>query len=398
MSIFSPPPEPRCAGRNRLLLYAISLLGGLVFYSPVATLYRTACGLSMGQITLIEAISLLLCLALEIPWGWVADRIGYRRTLLFCYILFFISKIIFWRATSFAGFLAERLLLSVVMSGQSGCDTALLFRSAPPGASQTVFARYNALSTAGLLTASVLFSLFMGGDMRLSAFVTIFPYGLCAVLAFFLRDMPEPAGETTPHPVKGEMAGILRSVLHRPRLWLLLAAVAIFTEVRQYGFVFLGQLQYLRAGIPETAFGFLLAAVLAVALLGGCSGALTRRLGERTAGVLLLLVGAGSCLLLACTANGPLSFLGVAALALSFSLFMPLGTALQNRAVTSPRRATELSVYAMLIDCLTAGMELGFGRLTDRSVPAVLLLMGSLCALGVFLFLSGRRAAPMSST
>lgn len=60
--------------RNIYLMYGISLLQGMVFYGPIATLYRQAAGVSVFEITLIESISLVLCIALEMPWGVVADR------------------------------------------------------------------------------------------------------------------------------------------------------------------------------------------------------------------------------------------------------------------------------------------------------------------------------------
>lgn len=91
--------------RNIFILYAIALLQGMVFYGPVATLYRQAHGVSVLEITVIESISLALCILLEIPWGVVADRIGYRRTMIICSGLYFISKIVFWRADGFCGFL-----------------------------------------------------------------------------------------------------------------------------------------------------------------------------------------------------------------------------------------------------------------------------------------------------
>ena len=48
--------------RNIYLMYAIAFLQGMVFYGPVATLYRQAQGVSVFQITLIESISLILCI------------------------------------------------------------------------------------------------------------------------------------------------------------------------------------------------------------------------------------------------------------------------------------------------------------------------------------------------
>lgn len=82
--------------RNLYLMYAIALLQGMVFYGPIATLYRQAQGVSVFQITLIESLSMALAVALEIPWGVIADKIGYRHTMIFCSVLFFASKLVSW--------------------------------------------------------------------------------------------------------------------------------------------------------------------------------------------------------------------------------------------------------------------------------------------------------------
>ena len=82
--------------KNIVLLCLITFLQGMVFYAAVATLYRQAAGLSVFAITAIEGISVGLSLLLEVPWGRIADRIGYRRTLIVCNALFVVTKIIFW--------------------------------------------------------------------------------------------------------------------------------------------------------------------------------------------------------------------------------------------------------------------------------------------------------------
>ena len=41
--------------RNIYLMYGISLLQGMVFYGPIATLYRQAAGVTVFEITLIES-------------------------------------------------------------------------------------------------------------------------------------------------------------------------------------------------------------------------------------------------------------------------------------------------------------------------------------------------------
>ena len=53
--------------KNLYIMYAIALLQGMVFYSPIATLYRQAQGVTLFQITVIEGISLALGILLELP-------------------------------------------------------------------------------------------------------------------------------------------------------------------------------------------------------------------------------------------------------------------------------------------------------------------------------------------
>ena len=141
--------------RNIFCMCAIALLQGMVFYAPVATLYRRAAGVSVFEISLIEAVSLALCVALEVPWGYLADRLGYRRTMVLCCGLYFISKLVFWQADSFGDFLTERILLAVVQAGLSGVDSAILYLSCKGRDSLRVFSVYNALTMAGLVAAGL---------------------------------------------------------------------------------------------------------------------------------------------------------------------------------------------------------------------------------------------------
>ena len=371
--------------RNIRLLYAMSLLQGLVFYAPVATLYRRAAGLSMLEISAIESVSLLLSFLLEIPWGAAADRIGCRRTMILCSALFFVSKIIFWRADSLADFLAERVLLAVVTAGLSGVDSAMLYLSCPAEQAQRVFARYGPLGSAGMLLASALYSLCFGENYRLAGFWTMAAYGGAFLLSLGLREPPHPPAEEAE---KGSAFRVLLAVLKRPRLLVLLCAFCLFGEAVQQVTVFLSQLQYERAGIPGGLYGFLLAGVTVAGFLGVCSPALTRRLGERRTALALIGAGAAACGLLAVTGSPALSVLAVAAMELAGSLFSPLASVEENRQVRSACRATELSVYAMLADALAALTGLAFGRAADRGLPLAMALGCGLCCLSAALYLA----------
>jgi len=69
------------ADRNYFLLCTIAFLQGFIFYGPIATLYRQSRGISIYEIFMIESIFMILMVAFEIPWGWFADRFGYKTTL-----------------------------------------------------------------------------------------------------------------------------------------------------------------------------------------------------------------------------------------------------------------------------------------------------------------------------
>ena len=93
--------------------------------------------------TIIETVSWVLAFALELPWGIVADRIGYRCVMVLSYGLFFISKIVFWRANGFFDFLVERVMLAFAVSGLSGVDMSFIYLSAGVDKSQKAFGVYN---------------------------------------------------------------------------------------------------------------------------------------------------------------------------------------------------------------------------------------------------------------
>lgn len=289
---------------NIYLMYGMTFLQGMVFYGAIATLYRQAQGVTIFQITLIESISYALTIALEVPWGVVADRIGYKRTMVLCCWLYFLSKIIFWQASDFGGFLAERVLLSVVIAGLSGVDTSILYLCAGQENSQHVFGVYNSLGMAGLLAASAVYTLFVGENYRLAGLLTVFSYGAAALLSLGLTEVhPAPEKAETREP----FAATLRATLAAPGLLVFLIAVGLLTEVHQTVTVFLNQLQYERCGISSTAIGAVYIAATLLGLCGVWSAAVTRRTGERRAAALFCLAPALACTLLVFTDRALLS-------------------------------------------------------------------------------------------
>lgn len=143
--------------KNLVLMYAISLLQGMVFYGSVSTLYRQAVGVTLFQITLMESLSMVLTIVLEIPWG---------------------------------------ILLAAVISGLSGVDTSILYLSAKGKDTQRIFGFFNTMSVAGLFLASGMYSLFIGKDYRMAGLLTAVSYGIAAFLSLWLTEVREETKET----------------------------------------------------------------------------------------------------------------------------------------------------------------------------------------------------------
>lgn len=365
-------------------MYAIVLLQGMVFYGSIATLYRQASGITIFQITLIESISYILCILFEIPWGIIADKIGYKKTMSFCCILYFVSKVVFWKADVFVEFLLERIMLSIVIAGLSGVDSSILYLSSNKGESQKVFSIYNFLGTLGMLIASFVFSVFVSTDYRAAAFLTVISYGVSAILSFFITEVMRE--EKTKICFKEFKSILYQTVSNKSRM-IFLIAVAFMTQIHQTITVFLNQLQYEKCGLSPSSMGFVYIVITLVGMLGVFSDAFTRRKGVKFTGALIFKIAFLTCFILAITKSALVSVCGVLLLNLANSLFQPLQMEEQNKQVMSNNRATELSIYAIIIDSICAGTSVMFGILAKAALEQAFLFGAMLSLAGLLLFM-----------
>lgn len=369
--------------KNIYLMYAIVLLQGMVFYGPIATLYRQENGVSVFQITLIESIFYILCILFELPWGIVADKVGYKKSMCICCSLYFVSKLVFWRAEGFASFLLERILLSVVIAGLSGVDTSVLYLSCSKGESQKVFGIYNICQTVGFLMASVIFSVLVGENYKLAALLTVISYGLAAVLSFFLSEVKSKEKRRI---CLNDFRVTISRIVKNKSLILFLIAVAFMTQTHQTITVFLNQMKYKNCGLSASSIGFVHIVITLAGMLGVFSDTLTRKKGIKHTGMAFYIIAFLACFVLSFTRSALISVFGVLLLNLNNSLFQPFQAELQNKQVLSNNRATELSIYAVIIDIICAGTSVLFGVLAKVALESAFLFGAALSLVGLILF------------
>ncbi len=370
--------------KNIYLMYAMSFLQGMVFYASISTLYRQVWGVTMFQIMVIESVCLVLGLVLEIPWGIVADRIGYRKTMILCSVLYGVSKVVFWQATSFSGFLAERILLGVATSGLSGVDTSILYLSCGEGESQKVFGIFDSLGTAGMILATLIFSAFVGENYKLSAFFTVLTYSAAAVLPFFLTEVKNEEEQRFSWQ---ETLDALGQTFRSPMILLFLVASGLLSETQWAVTVFLNQLQYDKCGMSVTLIGVVYVVTTIAELSSAGSDGFTQKVGEGKA--LLILSGATAlgCFVLAGTSSPWLSVVSILMIVVACSLLGPLVNTLKNEQVHTANRATMLSMFAIVTDGVVFGADLTFGALADWNLTMTFSFGGILCTVATVLLM-----------
>lgn len=362
-------------------MYVIIFLQGLVFYGPIATVYRQNRKLSLTSIFIIESISWILMIIFEIPWGCFADKFGYKKTLVISNFIFFISKIVFYKAYSFEMFLLERVLLSAALAGISGCDAALIYSSVDQKDSEKVFSRYNALSNVGYLTASIIFSMLIKQSMDSTAFWTIIPYAIAAILTLFIKEV------NVQYEKKPSFKRSLITVLENKSIMILVISFALINEVVQVVSVFLNQSQYLRSGINIKYFG-VLAVVMQIARLSSFKAYKFSNRWGKDKGIQILYIIIGiCCITLVFTSNAVITIFSIIAICSSAAIISPIIMEIENRSINNADRATLLSVFAVFGDITAAGANVIIGKTADISVPLAFIACVIMCVCACILLL-----------
>lgn len=361
--------------RNIYLLISISFFQGFVFYGSISTIYRLDSGLTLSNIFLIESISWIITFLLEVPFGMFSDRFGYKKTLILSNLIFFFSKIVFFISSSFPLFLFERILLAFAVAGLSGCDSALLYESSPKGKKEKHYGLVRTFGTIGLVIASILSPILISRAIKLTAFYTVFPYGIAFVLSFFLKDIIKPH--------KREEKTILKSlteILKNPSTIIFIILGAIITEMSISIGGFLNQPQYIKCGIEIKYFGLIFACMQIIpAASSGTYKLLNRIKREKLIGIIvLIMIAAGFTLSI--TGSAIFSIISVALISLSSAIFQPLFYSKQNQNLKDNNRATVLSIYSMIIGLTSGSINIVIGKVAELSLSGSFILISALLA------------------
>lgn len=367
---------------NKYIFYIISFLQGLVFYGAYSVVYREARGVNISQVFLLESIFLILMLLLEIPWGIVGDKIGYKKTLVISFAIYLVSKIVFYEAHSFFSFFMEAVLGAAAISGISGCDSAIIYLSVDKSESDKVFGAYGAFGAAGLFVSSIASGFMIEYSIDLLSFATIMSYGAVFLLSFMIVDVKKTESEKKEHILDS-----LKSSLRDRKMLLFIAAIAIVCETTHSICVFLNQPLYLKSGIDLKWFGMLLAMMQIAALLSAVAHKIKNKTGGRRI-ILLSLILISSCSFFLIMSR--ISYITVILIFVTegaFAITQPISETIKNESIESSNRATVLSAYAMIGDIIAAVINIIIAAASDVSLEMAVIICLVLNIAAIILFL-----------
>ena len=356
--------------RNPPLLAASAGLRFALFPIPVITLFwKDQIGMSLTEIMWLQSIFGATAVVCEFPSGYVADRLGYRRSLVIGAAFWLAGWIAYALGATFAGIALAEALLGVGLAFISGADSALLFVSVEGGESPD---RYRAWEGRVRATsqASEAASAAVGGWLYSIAprlpfwlLIPVAAANLGAITA--LRDVPPLEGATRIGHLRRAWHIVTHALVRHARLRAAMA-LSVALGMSTYIAVWLIQPWMQRRGIAPAWFGPLWAA----AHLWLAAVSLANARVAHTLGVAPVLLG---CSVLAGASYLALA-LGSSPLAVVFYLgFMTvrgmqgplLAGALQADAPPEDR-ASVLSLNALLFRLAAAVVLPPVGALADR--------------------------------
>ncbi len=370
MAVALTERERRVYEANIRKLYLYSFLMNFQLWWPLWVVYlQEMRGLSLTQVTILDAPFWLIIVVAQVPTGAVADRWGRKWALLLGTVSFTAGIILFGLASNYVLILVSYLGWGLALTFQQGADGALLYDSLRVLGRESEFERINGRMVAVLSLASLL-GILLGTrfaavtDLSVPIVVSGAIAGIAAPVAIWMHEPPVAEHERSP-----SYGQLLRdswqAVRARPAVLRMLVFAAIigvstfgpilFVQpfLREHG-VGIGDLGDLQAPNRVLAIGGALVAYRASALVS-----------KRALFASLPLVMLGSYVLLGAWGSvyAYAAFFPISAMQ-GFS--MPLIGNYINQRSPSGQRATILSLRQLLFSLALAPVEPALGYVADH--------------------------------
>ena len=169
----------------------VCFLNGLVFFAPVALLVRTLAGVSEHIFFLLQALLSGVIFLGEIPTGFITDKIGYRKSLIWAQVLLFGARSLLLAAfvsRSLALFVVEAVVEGIAACFTSGTGSAYLYALYGENGYLAKTAHAGNFGTAGFIISTVAYAgIYKISGMEGLLITTVVMNIIAVVCSFYLR-------------------------------------------------------------------------------------------------------------------------------------------------------------------------------------------------------------------
>ena len=245
---------------------------------PVFVIFVKSLGFSNSAFFLLQAYFSLMLLLLEIPTGYLADKINRKTTLIFGTVFAILGTATYGFSNGFFGIVIAETLLALSAALYSGANSAILYDYLLSKNKEKEYTRYEgklfsvmSFSEGLAAIASVFFVLIL--PLHALFWVQTTVIILLGIPSLFL--IREPLKHTK-HSIT--LPQIIKFILREHPFMFLLQVFASIISVSTWVFAFLGQAFWKDIGTPEYAFG----AIWAIAnILVGLGALIAHRINAK---------------------------------------------------------------------------------------------------------------------
>ena len=239
-------------------MYVLTFISWFLVIMPILIIFYQDNGLSMTQIFITQAVFSVAIVALEVPSGYFADRVGRKASIVTGTIAYFVGMMIYSFSYGFYGFLFAEIFLGFGAAFISGADTAILYDTLVELKNEDKFKKISARQTA-LNSFSEGLAAILGGFVA----VISLRYDFYLRTAILLVGIPIALSLTEPKIHKFEIVeGHIKEILKAARFalfenkkikWLMI--YSIFSGLATFCAVWFIQPYWQSVGLPLAFFG-----------------------------------------------------------------------------------------------------------------------------------------------
>jgi MFS family permease len=373
------------------LFYLFQVTVTMMLWMPIFYKYQQQMGLSDPQIFQIQSIYYLSFCLLEIPTGFLADRLGHRGCMRVGAALHILTHLLPVMAPTYQGFLWHWLLLALSRSLISGAASAYLYNQLEALGQSELYKEAEGRGRAWSLAAKVVGFYFTDHLVALSPSLPYTTSAASAVLATliafrFPKALPvagaRPGGADTPR-----VGEVLRILLRSPAMLVVIGqGVALFTLTR---IVQVNLFQPLLLAQNYSQFGTVLAINTLCEAVGAAYPKALRRWMSDLAAVFWLTLAMGLCCWGLTLPGASNCFWWLNAFAVVTGLSYPIQRQVMNEHIPDSRyRASLLSAESLVDRAVCAWVAHQLGSILQAGQMGMFLHYSALASVATCLILA----------